>query len=433
MNIKFWNQPKDITLGEILNEKLKKGFDKVCLVAGMTKDTGVDVIYDSLMQARNLGSEVDILLGIDRKNTSKDMLMKLLDIGCNLSVHINRDDNKVETRIYIFESKTGDSYVYISNGKFSDGGLLNNYCLIQEITYSSEDKKAFENFKTVLKSENTNIFKEINAEEVKLLAEKGEIVARIIDRKIPSISEMFGNSLSQETVNDDIYDENSSPKIFDIVEDDVDVDVDIDFDGEMKKSELSVEKEARKEKEKEEIIEKEANEKLAKLYKSEEIVQDKKVQIIKDADAIDFKNAKIFVFEVNKIIEKGSGEGEIKVPHSLYENLKEFFGESSKSFQDDKGKNRLGNVVKANIIDVMNNEHYCDDTVYMYDTDKYFAIKSLVLKDLILDEGDIIRLIKQNDNEFVIEVIRKNTKEYEIWESFCKYTMRNTKRRYGIM
>ena len=310
---------------------------------------------------------------------------------------------------------------------------MNNYCLIQEITYSSEDKKAFENFKTVLKSENTNIFKEINAEEVKLLAEKGEIVARIIDRKIPSISEMFGNSLSQETVNDDIYDENSSPKIFDIVEDDVDVDVDIDFDGEMKKSELSVEKEARKEKEKEEIIEKEANEKLAKLYKSEEIVQDKKVQIIKDADAIDFKNAKIFVFEVNKIIEKGSGEGEIKVPHSLYENLKEFFGESSKSFQDDKGKNRLGNVVKANIIDVMNNEHYCDDTVYMYDTDKYFAIKSLVLKDLILDEGDIIRLIKQNDNEFVIEVIRKNTKEYEIWESFCKYTMRNTKRRYGIM
>ena len=433
MNIKFWNQPKDVKLGDILNEKLKKGFKKVWIISGMTKDSGMDIVFDSIEEARKLGTEINVFLGIDRKNTSKDMLIKLLKLGCNLSVHINRDDNKVETRMYIFEDYEGESFVYLSNGKFSDGGLLNSYCVIQEICYSNEDVKLFENFKTIVNGEMKNIFKDTSEEDIKLLAEKGEIVTRIIDRKIPSISEMYGNSLSIEIENEDMYDENKKTILFDIPEKDFDIDIDIDISGEVKKAELSVETEARKEKEREEIIEKEASEKLSKFYENQEDVEDKKVQIIKDADAIDFENTKIFVFELNKIIEKGSGEGEIKIPHSLYENLKDFFGRKEEVFKDDKGKEHIGNIVKANIVDVKDNKKYKDEKVYMYDTSKYFAIKSIIFKDLNTEEGDIIRLIKENEDEFCIELIRKDIKEYKIWESFCRFTMKNTKRKYGIM
>ena len=434
MNIKFWNQPKSATLEQILNEKLRKGFKKVWFVAGMTKDTGMEMVLESIAMARDLGSEVNVLIGIDRKNTSKDMLMKLLNMGCNLFVHINRDDSKVETRVYVFENEDGDSYVYQSGGKFSEGGLSTNYCMIQEIVYSAEDKKAFENFKSVLLQSTEDVFKAVGVEEVKLLAEKGEVVVRIIERKIPSISEMYGNS-SIQAISNDVYDESAGTKLFEIPEDnDFHIDIDIDFDGEVKRAELSVESEARKEKEQKENIDKLAEEKLSKLYETgAEKESDKKAIIIKDIDDIDFSNVKIFVFELNKIIEKGLGEGEVRVPHYLYESMTEFFGDDFKIVTDDKGKERLASTVKLGILDVGTNEKTIDESALMYDNGKSFAIKSQVLKSLKPDEKDIVRFIKMSENEFEVELIRKGTKEYDIWEGFCRYTMKNSKRKFGIM
>ena len=223
MNIKFFNQPKDVSLESLLNTKLKGDFKKIWIIAGMTKDSGMDMVFDSIEIARKNGAEVNIMIGIDRKNTSKDMLMKLLNMGCNLFVHINREDKKIETRIYVFENEDGESFVYESCGKFSEGGLSSNYCLIQEISYLPEDKKTYENFKTVLMQGALEVFKKVGAEEIKLLAEKGEIVTRIIDRKIPRISELYGSGsvLGNENVADtDIYDENNGKKLFDINLDD---------------------------------------------------------------------------------------------------------------------------------------------------------------------------------------------------------------------
>ena len=433
MNIKFWNQPKSATLEKILNEKLRKGFKRVWIVAGMTKDSGVDMVFDSIMTAREMGSEVNVLIGIDRKNTSKDMLMKLLGAGCNLFVHINRDDSKVETRVYVFENDD-ESYVYLSGGKFSEGGLSTNYCLIQEIIYSADDKKSFDNFKSVLLQSTEDVFKSVGEDDVKLLAEKGEMVVRIIERKIPRISEMYGNS-SIESIGNDMYDESSGTKLFEIPEDDdFHIDIDIDIDGKVKKSELSVETEARKAKEQKESIDKLADEKLSRFYENKsESENDKKVNIIKDVDNIDFSSVKIFVFELNKIIEKGVGEGEIRVPHYLYENMINFFGDNYKIVTDDNGKERLANVVKLNILDVSTNEKITDDNVFMYDNGKSFAIKSKMFKSLKPREGDIVRFIKISENEFEVELIRSDVKEYNVWENFCKYTMKNSKRKFGIM
>lgn len=437
MNIKYWNQPKTANLEAILNEKLKKGFKKVWIISGMTKDSGMELIYESIEKARELGSEVNIMIGIDRKNTSKDMLMRLLKMGCNLFVHINREDNKVETRIYIFENEDGESYVYQSSGKFSEGGLSNNHCLIQEIVYESGDEKAFENFKSVLLQGTEEVFKSVDAEDIKLLAEKGELVVRIIERKIPSISEMYGSTSIDAISNNDMYDEeNLSTKLFDIpMNDDFDIDIDIDLSGEVRKSELSVESEAKKSKEEKVNIEKLAAEKLSKFYEdSNEMKEDeKKVQIIKSADEIDFSSAKIFVFELNKMVEKGVGEGEVKIPNYIYESMTEFFGKDLGNITDDKGKARFGVNLKLEVIDVSNNEKFFDEEAIMYDADRYFAIKSPALKSLKPEEGDIVRFIKKGDNEFCVELVRKGIKEFEIWESFCKHTMKNSKRRFGIM
>lgn len=427
MNIKFWNQPKNASLEKILNEKLKKGFDEVLFVAGMAKDSGVDVVYDSLTEAKKCGSNISIYIGIDRKNTSKDMLSKLLDIECNLNVHINKDEEKVETRVYVFENKIGESFVYMCGGKFSEGGLTTNNCLIEEIIYSEEDRKLFENFKATLLQGLDDAFKEITFKEVKLLAEKGEIVARIIDRKIPSIGELYGASKNNsiESIGNQVYDENSGIKLFEIPENEVDIDVDIDFSGEHKTVELVQEVEAKNDKL--------AEEKLAQFFNNEEI-ETKKVSIVKDAEDVDFSNVKIFVFEINKILEKGLGESEIKIPNYLYQNMQDFFGreDTFETIIEENGKERVGKKVTLKILDVLNSIESKDENATMFDAGKYFAIKSEVIKNMKLEENDIIRMIK-NDEEFLVEIVRKSANEYPIWEGFCKYTMKNSKRRFGIM
>ncbi len=427
MNIKFWNQPKNASLEKILNEKLKKGFDEVLFVAGMAKDSGIDIVYDSLTEAKKCGSNISVYIGIDRKNTSKDMLSKLLDIECNLNVHINKDEEKVETRVYVFENKIGESFVYMCGSKFSEGGLTTNNCLIEEIIYSEEDRKLFENFKATLLQGLDDAFKEITSKEVKLLAEKGEIVARIIDRKIPSIGELYGASKNNsiDSIGNQVYDENSGIKLFEIPENEVDIDVDIDFSGEHKTVELVQELEAKNDKL--------AEEKLAQFFNNEEI-ETKKVSIVKDAEDVDFSNVKIFVFETNKILEKGLGESEIKIPNYLYQNMQDFFGreDTFETIIEENGKERVGKKVTLKILDVLNSNESKDEDAIMFDAGKYFAIKSEVIKNMKLEENDIIRMIK-NDEEFLVEVVRKSANEYPIWEGFCKYAMKNSKRRFGIM
>ena len=69
-------------------------------------------------------------------NTSKDMLLKLLNLGCKIRYHINDDRSKLETRFYAFESDNSNSFVYLTGAKLSEGGLTENISLITEIKYN---------------------------------------------------------------------------------------------------------------------------------------------------------------------------------------------------------------------------------------------------------------------------------------------------------
>ena len=99
-------------------------------------------------------------------------------MGCKVNVHINTDNSKVETRAFIFESEKDASYIYTTSAKFSAGGLLENSCTITEFKYLLEDKQAFDVAKNALLQGALAEFHEIDKDEVILLAEKGEVVAR---------------------------------------------------------------------------------------------------------------------------------------------------------------------------------------------------------------------------------------------------------------
>ena len=437
MEVKFLNQPKEVKLGDLLRIRMKSGFDAIYFVAGMAKDTGFEEIYECLESARSNSTKVEFFIGIDRKNTSKDMLIKLIDMGCKVNVHINTDNSKVETRAFIFESNIGASYIYTTSAKFSAGGLLENSCTITEIKYLPEDKQAFEVAKNSFLQGAFAEFHEIDRDEVILLAEKGEVVARITQRKIPNISEMYGNG--ETTIGETVYDESSSFTNLKL-EDFADVNIDFDQGISLRKNvELDIEKEAREEQEeKQKLLSslKKTESDLERLYKKKSTeIEEKKKTTIHISHEIDYAGMSALMIESNKIIESGAGAGEIKIPKMIVDNAIHFFG-GMNAFEimvDEKKTAKNMSIVTFDILDNNNNSEMVDEAVKMILTDKGISIKSEVLIGLHLTEGDILRIIKEDDKHFKCEVIRVGTAEYNIWTGYLVNSIRGQKRKFGIL
>lgn len=413
MNIKFMNQPKDITLEDILKTKLENKYDEVFIISGIAKDSGIELLLESIENAINAGGKININLGIDRKNTSKDILLKLLKMGANLKVHVNSEENKVETRIYIFESKEKDSYIYISGGKFSEGGLAKNNCLITEITYTPEETEKYKLLKNQVLLGIDGVFKDVDEEDIILLANKGEIVSRIIERKIPSISELYGNK--EATLGEQIYDEGTGLGLLNKEElEDVDIEFDLGID---------IRKNVKLEAEKEEelIVVNKTEEDLNRLLGKTTEENTKKSRIIKDLTDDDFKNMTTLILEAGKISTVGVNANEIKIPKSLALQINEFLNVE------------VSPKIKLEVLDNKDNREYKIENVEMLENDKGISIKSEKLTNLDIGEKDLIRIIKINSEKYKLEIIREETKEYDVWERYCTNSIKGTKRRYGII
>lgn len=425
MEVKFLNQPKEVKFGDVLNQRLKESFDEVFIIAGLVKDTGIEIIQDSLEQAVSDGGKINMFIGIDRKNTSKDMLLKLLSIGINLNAHINTDENKVETRGYIFDSKNGDSYIYMTSAKLSNGGLLNNASVIIEVKYHNDERQAFESAKNSVLMSTVNQFYKIGEEEIILLAEKGEIVARIIDRKIPKISEIYGSA--NNSIGEQVYDESSSNSTID-VDNLEDVDIDIDFGISMRSNVmLETEKEQKKEqKERKELLEnlsiKEKD--LEKLYgKNIDEIEEKRKPTILISKELNYANMNTFMIELNKI----SQSGQFEIPKSISDNLIKFFID-----EDFCEENITVDDIRFEFIDNKTNKAQKDEKTQIILNSNGIFIKSDIILNLNPEKGDIIRIIKESHKNFKCEIIRKDTEEYNVWNCFLINSVPGQKRKFGI-
>ena len=416
MDIKFMNQPKDVQMGKILNTRLEENFKEAWIVSGISKDSGIELLLASVENAIKRDMKVNVMLGADRKNTSKDALTKLLSVGANLSIHVNGDSNKVETRIYAFESENDNSYIYISGGKLSEGGLTENNCIITEIKYEAKEYENFKLFKQQLLLGTENIFKTVDKNDIELLAMKGEIVARITERKIPSISELYGEK--ENIVGEQIYDEGKSLGLFD--KDELEnIDIEIDDKIDIKKNvEMEAEKEA-----KENIFEKtnKTQEDLDRLLGIEkEETTSQKSRIVKDLNQNDFKNMTTLIIEAGKPLAKDKEVKEIRIPRSLAMLMPEYLNVETEK------------QINLDIVDNKTNREYSEEGK-IYDNGKGVSISSPKLSEVNIEENDVIRIIKIDNEKYKIEIIRNNTDEYNVWERYCTNTIKGTKRRFGII
>ncbi len=413
MNVKFLNQPKDVNFLDVLKEKLENNkFSKIWLVAGFAKDSALDLIYDSVAKAVANGATVECVFGLDKKNTSKDMLLKFLSLGCTVRFHINGDQAKFESRMFIFESEEGDSYVYVPGSKLSEGGITSNYTLIEEISYSKEEKVEFGKVKAALESGlMSDEFEVLTEEKLKDLASTGEILARITERKIPSINELYNQTTSTEENTATTYDEESGVDYKELLNSDIDIAIDSEETIKVQES-----------------LGDEVEHKIKKVEKEpEDKVITKMVGLEKEPD---FENANTLIMQLSNCT-----SGEIKIAPAIALSLKTFFNYPDFFHVEKDEKDNLNETqaVELEIFENESNFQADDDNAQIIFNTKNALIRSEVLKQISLDDGDIMRLIKQNNSKFRCEIIKQNTNEFEVWQNFCTIQIKGTTKKIGVI
>ncbi len=412
MNIKFLNQPKDINFIDILNDKISSGkFSKVWIVAGFTKDSALDLIYDAVSKGIENGVSIECVFGVDKKNTSKDMLSKFLGLGCKIRYHINADENKFESRMFIFESDDDKSYVYVPGSKLSEGGITHNFTIIEEIEYDKSEKLEFSKVKAALESGLANDqFAELDEEKLKELASTGEIVARITERKIPSISQLYnGSEEKQDAVV--TYDENSSTDYKNLVNKDIDISIE---------SEETIK------------VQDSLGDEVEHKIKSKEPESEEKVitKMVAPEKEPEFDNITTLIMELSNL-----SSDEIRIPSAITSSLTKFFNypDFFHIEKDEKDNLRETQDIILQLFVNKDNTEVTDDNAKIIFTAKTTSIKSDLLKDADIQDSDIMRLIKTDASKYRCEIIKKDTNEYEIWQNFCTIQIKGTSKKIGVL
>ena len=413
MNVKFLNQPKDISFIDVLTERISSGkFSRIWIVAGFAKDSALDMLFDSLKTASENGTIIECVFGIDKKNTSKDMMLKLLGIGCKIRYHINADESKFESRMFIFESEKEDSYVYIPGSKLSEGGITDNITLIEEISYSPQEKLDFSKVKASLENGiASDDFEILTEEKLKELASTGDIMARITERKIPSINQLYNNAQSEEENAVTTYDEEASVDYKELLNTELDIAIDNDETIKVQDS-----------------LGEEVEHRIKKQTKESE---EKVITKILPADKeVDYDNISTFIIQLSNC-----SDDEIRISSSIAINFKKFFGYPELFHVEESEKGSLKEVQQVSIefFENIEKQEKEDAGASIIFTAKTTSIKSSALIDLNAQDGDIMRLIKKEDGKYRCEIIKQDTNEFVIWQNFCTNQIKGSTKKFGAI
>ena len=140
------------------------------------------------------------------------------------------------------------------------------------------------------------------------------------------------------------------------------------------------------------------------------------------------------MIHANKIAQRGASAGEIKIPSYLRDSFDKFWNWPTKYTLKSGETASKVYTCTFKIIDVLNSrDEIIDQNVSLVqrEGESSFSIISDILKNMKIEEFDILRFIKETDG-YTCEVIRKDAPEYRIWDEFCSHSMRGSKRKYGI-
>ncbi len=463
---------------------------KVYFFMGNIKESGFDILEECLI---DLKAKKLIVIGIDKKNTTKKMLDTLYNYTKSVYVFNNNELVEFDSNIWVFEYEN-KANIYIMNSNVSEGSFIDDIATYTTAEYDLENKEDTDSYKEYINNlvsiSKLDSAKKLEKEYIKELFDSKQIfTTKQYTHSIMTIAELLGEkeeaSKKEEKISDDdivvdedIKDEKIKIPTVDLSSmEDFSIDIDIDIDDSIRREEAIIEEMEQKPNKKEktekkdehlqEEIKNEVYEELddmmdddfeldsdgavdieSLLFEKADITLDKKSidkKITKAKEEkeeksvtkkVDLTKVSNLIMELPKKPTKGKDVSVVKVPNYIKDMIPDFFGAmvKAKSVEKVDGVYRESKI-KLEVVDILSNEKFTDNNATLVSKagQTYIVFASEGFKDISYIEGDIVRIIKLSDDTYHMEIVSQSAQEYKIWKKLCTKNFKGSSRSYGVM
>lgn len=148
-----------------------------CLVA-FASQGGVSALTSRILEAKNRGVEIKVILGVDQQGTSKEALEEVLSWGVSAHIYHTADFNIFHPKIYLFENEDIFTLIVGSNNLTVPGLVQNVECslMIKDIRSNPVLEKFYNYWGGILDGSEVNLYA-INQDLIDRLYEDGIITS----------------------------------------------------------------------------------------------------------------------------------------------------------------------------------------------------------------------------------------------------------------
>ncbi|MCX8074863.1 MAG: hypothetical protein N2749_04675 [Clostridia bacterium] len=290
-----------------VGQSIEESPKKIYIYAGILKEAGFNIIEEYLI---DLKSQITFVIGIDKKNTTKNLLDSMLKYTKDVYVYNNNQVVEMDSNIYVFEYSK-KATVILASGNLSEGGIRENfsyYTMLEFDLNNQLDKDEYKKYIKALGSElESDKFVKLNKEYIEKLVSNKEIFStKQYVHTVKSISELLGkNKLEEEKTTkkendggslDDVYYGSAVIPRVNLEEEKFDIEIpEISIDEVIKITEVEKPKTSRKKQEEEIVYDDSINENIDNEYSQAEAMKDnnKNDYIDKDSEMYDPELEKI--------------------------------------------------------------------------------------------------------------------------------------------
>lgn len=156
-----YNLNEDTSVGKELIEQFesKRYSSFTCLVA-FASYGGISALTPYVLQAKENGVKIKVILGVDQKGTSKEALEEVLAWDVDAKIYHTQSVNIFHPKIYLFENEDIFTLIVGSNNLTEMGLVKNVECslLIKDIKSNPIHAKFYEYWKSILDGTEVNLY-----------------------------------------------------------------------------------------------------------------------------------------------------------------------------------------------------------------------------------------------------------------------------------
>lgn len=187
------------TLAECIKDSTERNPKKIYFFCGILKESGFNILEENII---DLKSQMIFAIGIDKKNTNKNMLESLIKYSKEVYVYNNNQVNELDSNIIVFEYSK-EATLVVSSSNLSEGGIKDNFSYYSIIKFDLNEKSDKDEYKKYIKGLTSGIesesFTKLDRGYIEKLVDDKEIfTTKQYNHNVKSISELLGKSKTEK-------------------------------------------------------------------------------------------------------------------------------------------------------------------------------------------------------------------------------------------